>query len=93
MEQAIEIASQGTDGIFLSFDMDALDPLYAPGVGTPVQGGLTYREAHLVCEMIAESGRLVGMDFVEVNPILDDRNKTAGLVVELILSALGNRVW
>ncbi len=93
MEQAIQIASQGTDGLFLSFDMDSIDPLYAPGVGTPVQGGLTYREAHLACEMIAESGKLVGMDLVEVNPILDERNKTAGLAVELILSALGKRVW
>jgi arginase len=73
--------------------MDSIDPLYAPGVGTPVQGGLSYREAHLICEMVAESGKLVGMDFVEVNPILDDRNKTAALAVELILSALGKRVW
>jgi arginase len=93
MEQAIEIASQGTDGIYLSFDMDSIDPLYAPGVGTPVQGGLTYREAHLILEMAAESGILLGMDFVEVNPILDEKNKTAELAVELILSGLGKRVW
>jgi len=92
MERAIEIAAKGTEGIYLSLDMDALDPLYAPGVGTPVQGGLTYREAHLACEMIAESGLLLGMDIVEVNPILDDRNKTAKLSVELILSALGKRI-
>ncbi len=93
MQQALDIATRGTDGLYLSFDMDSVDPLYAPGVGTPVQGGLTYREAHLICEMIAESGKLVGMDFVEVNPILDERNKTASLAVELILSALGKRVW
>ncbi len=93
VSRAIEIASQDTDGIYLSFDMDALDPLYAPGVGTPVAGGLTYREAHLACELIAETGRLVGMDVVEVNPILDDRNRTGNLAVELALSALGSRVW
>ncbi|GAB4581416.1 MAG: arginase [Anaerolineales bacterium] len=93
MQQALDIVTRGTEGLYLSFDMDSIDPLYAPGVGTPVQGGLTYREAHLLCEMVAESGKLVGMDFVEVNPILDDRNKTAALAVELILSALGKRVW
>jgi arginase len=91
--QAIDVASRGTEGIYLSFDMDSLDPLHAPGVGTPVPGGLTYREAHLACEMIAETGRLVGMDLVEVNPILDERNRTAALAVELALSALGQRVW
>ncbi|NUM45350.1 MAG: arginase [Anaerolineales bacterium] len=93
MQQALDIVMRGTEGFYLSFDMDSIDPLYAPGVGTPVQGGLSYREAHLICEMVAESGKLVGMDFVEVNPILDDRNKTAELAVELILSALGKRVW
>ncbi len=92
MKSAIETAARGTDGIYLSFDLDALDPLYAPGVGTPVQGGLTYREAHLACELLAESGLLIGMDMVEVNPILDDKNKTACLAVELILSALGKRI-
>lgn len=93
MQQALDIATRGTDGFYLSFDMDSLDPLYAPGVGTPVQGGLTYREAHLICEVVAETGKLVGMDVVEVNPILDERNRTAALAVELILSALGKRVW
>lgn len=93
MQQALDIVTRGTEGVYLSFDMDSIDPLYAPGVGTPVQGGLSYREAHLICEMVAESNKLVGMDFVEVNPILDDRNKTAELAVELILSALGKRVW
>lgn len=93
MQQAIHIAATGTDGIYLSFDMDAIDPLYAPGVGTPVPGGLTYREAHTACEMVCESGKLIGMDLVEVNPILDERNRTALLAVELALSALGKRVW
>jgi arginase len=91
--RALDVVSEGTDGIYLSFDVDALDPLYAPGVGTPVSGGLTYREAHTACEMIAETGRLVGMELVEVNPILDERNRTASLAVELTLSALGLRVW
>ncbi len=90
--RAIEIVSRGTQGIYLSLDMDALDPLYAPGVGTPVSGGLTYREAHLACEMVAETGRLAGMDIVEVNPILDDRNRTAKLAVDLALSAFGKRL-
>ena len=93
MERAMEIASRGTDGIYLSLDLDALDPVYAPGVGTPVPGGLTYREAHLACEMIAETGKLLGMDLVEVNPILDERNRTALMAVELAASALGKRVW
>jgi arginase len=91
--KAIEVVSRGTQGIYLSFDLDAIDPLYAPGVGTPVAGGLTYREAHLACEMLAETGLLVGMDLVEVNPILDERNKTAAMAVELAISALGKRVW
>lgn len=93
MERAIAVASQGTEGIYLSLDLDALDPVYAPGVGTPVPGGLTYREAHLACEMIAETGKLLGMDLVEVNPILDERNRTAVLAVELAASALGKRIW
>ncbi len=93
MQQAIEHTSENADGIYLSFDMDALNPVYAPGVGTPVQGGLTYREAHMACEMIAETGKLVGMDLVEVNTILDERNKTAELAMELACSALGQRVW
>ncbi|MGB8645763.1 MAG: arginase [Anaerolineae bacterium] len=91
--RAIDVASRGTEGIYLSFDLDAIDPVYAPGVGTAVDGGLTYREAHMVCEMVAETGRLVGMDLVEVNPILDERNRTARMAVELALSALGKRVW
>ncbi len=93
MERAVALASQGTEGIYLSLDLDALDPVYAPGVGTPVAGGLTYREAHLACELVAESGTLKAMDVVEVNPILDEHNRTAQLAVELVLSALGKRVW
>ena len=93
MENAIAILGDDIDGIYLSFDVDSLDPRHAPGVGTPVPGGLTYREAHLACEMIAETGKLIGMDFVEVNPILDIQNQTGALVVELIVSALGKRIW
>ncbi len=93
MQQAIDVACANTEGIYLSFDMDALNPIYAPGVGTAVQGGLTYREAHMACEMIAETKNLAGMDVVEVNTILDERNKTAELAMELACSALGKRVW
>jgi len=93
MEKAIERVSKDVDGIYLSFDMDALDPRHAPGVGTPVPGGLTFREAHLACEMIAETGQLIGLDMVEVNPILDVQNATAILAVEFIRSALGSRIW
>ncbi|GAB4486167.1 MAG: arginase [Anaerolineales bacterium] len=93
LEKAIERVSREVDGIFLSFDMDSLDPRHAPGVGTPVPGGLTYREAHLICELVAETGSLIGLDLVEVNPILDAQNATAALSVELAVSALGRRVW
>jgi arginase len=93
IEKCIERVSRDVDGIYLSFDMDSLDPRHAPGVGTPVPGGLTFREAHLACEMIAETGKLIGMDMVEVNPILDVQNQTALLAVEFIRSALGSRVW
>ena len=93
IEKAIERVSRDVDGIYLSLDMDALDPRHAPGVGTPVPGGLTFREAHLACEVIAETGKLIGMDIVEVNPILDVQNQTALLAVEFIRSALGSRIW
>jgi arginase len=93
VSRAIDRISRDVDGIYLSFDVDSLDPRHAPGVGTPVSGGLTYREAHLACEMVAETGKLAGVDMVEVNPILDVQNQTAHLAVELILSALGRRVW
>jgi len=93
LEKCIERVSRDVDGIYLSFDMDALDPRHAPGVGTPVNGGLTFREAHLACEVAAETGKLIGMDMVEVNPILDVQNRTAIHAVEFIRSALGSRVW
>jgi len=93
MEKALAHVMQDVDGIYCSFDVDSLDPRHAPGVGTPVAGGLTYREAHLACEMIAETGKLVGMDLVEVNPILDVQNQTAALAVDLAVSALGRRIW
>ena len=93
IEKAVERVSRDADGIYLSFDMDALDPRHAPGVGTPVPGGLTFREAHLACEVIAETGKLVGMDIVEVNPILDVQNQTALLAMEFVRSALGSRIW
>ncbi len=93
LEKALAHIGTGVDGLYLSFDMDVLDPRHAAGVGTPVSGGLTYREAHLACELVAETGKLVGMDIVEVNPILDVQNQTAHLAVELALSALGRRIW
>jgi arginase len=92
VEQALSVAGRGTAGIHVSFDLDVCDPSIAPGVGTPVKGGLDYREAHMVMEMIAESGLLRALDLVEVNPILDDRNTTAILGVELALSALGQKI-
>ena len=92
MKQAIAVASQHDNPIHLSLDMDALDPREAPGVGTPVRGGLSYREAHLAMEMIANSRRLISMDVVEVNSILDRENTTALLAVELIQSALGKKI-
>lgn len=93
VSRGIEIASRGTDGIHVSFDLDVLDPAEAPGVGTPVAGGITYREAHLAMELMADSGRLLSMDMVEVNPILDFQNKTAELAVGLICSAFGKRIF
>jgi len=92
MRQAIEIACRGTAGFHLSFDVDGCDPAVAPGVGTPVPGGLTNRESHLVMEHAAESGKLLGLELTEINPILDQRNQTAELAVELALSALGKIV-
>jgi len=92
MDEALERATAGTVGFHLSFDLDALDPREAPGVGTPVQGGLTYREGHLVCEKAAASGRIVGLELVELNPVLDDRNHTARLAVGLLASALGQSI-
>jgi len=93
MKQAIEIASNGTEGIHLSFDIDSLTPEAAPGTGTKVHSGLTIREAFLAVEMLYESGKLLSMDMVEVNPILDISNKTAKLASEIVLSALGKMVY
>lgn len=92
IEEALERVNAGTGGFHVSFDLDSLDPREAPGVGTPVQGGLTYREAHLVCEKAAGSGRMVGLEVVELNPVLDDRNHTAHLAVGLVASALGQTI-
>lgn len=92
IRQAIEIAGSGTAGIHLSFDFDGLDPDIAPGVGTPVKGGIRYREAHLLMEKVALTGRMIGLEMVELNPILDLRNQTAELGVELIQSAFGKRI-
>jgi len=92
IREALDVVTKATGGFHLSFDMDSLDPEIAPGVGTPVPGGLTYREAHLACELVAESGALRSLEFVEVNPILDDRNRTGRLAVGLIMSALGKTI-
>ena len=92
MDQAVAIASRGTAGFHLSLDLDYVDPEHAPGVGTPVRGGATYREAHLAMEIICDSGGMVSMEVVEVNPVIDEVNRTADLAVELILSALGKKI-
>ena len=92
MERALAIANSDTAGIHVSFDVDVCDPSIAPGVGTPVRGGLNYREAHMVMEMIADSGQLTALDLVEINPILDAQNQTAMLGTELVLSAFGQRI-
>lgn len=91
-EEAVKLASAGTAGIHVSFDVDVCDPSIAPGVGTPVKGGLDYREAHLAMEIIADSGLMTSLDLVEVNPTLDVRNATAQLATELALSALGLKI-
>jgi arginase len=92
VEEALSLAGRGTGGIHLSFDLDVCDPSIAPGVGTPVKGGLDYREAHTLMEIVADSGLLRALDLVEVNPILDDRNTTANLACELAASALGQKI-
>ena len=90
--EAIEHVSRFTSGIHLSFDLDGVDPQHAPGVGTPVPGGLTVRESHLICEAVHRTGRLLGMEMVELNPTLDIQNKTGELAVWLILSAFGKTI-
>jgi arginase len=92
MNQAIQLACDGTAGFHLSLDMDFVDPKDAPGVGTPVRGGVTYREAHLAMEMICDSRRMLSMEVVEVNPVIDEVNRTADLAVELVMSGLGKRI-
>lgn len=92
MIEALAVANDGTAGFHLSFDMDVLDPDEAPGVGTPVRGGITYREAHLAMETICDCDRMVSMEVVEVNPVLDVANRTALLAVELITSAMGKKI-
>ena len=93
IERAIDIAGSETAGIHVSFDVDAADPSIAQGVGTPKRGGLTYREAHLLMEMVADCGKMVSLDMAEVNPLEDSHNQTAELASELILSAMGKRIY
>ena len=92
MEEALRAAGRGTAGYHVSLDMDWIDPEDAPGVGTPVRGGATYREAHLAMEIIADHGRMVSFEIVEVNPVIDEHNRTADLAVELALSAFGKKI-
>ncbi len=93
MKQSIAIASDGTNGIHVSFDVDAITPQEAPGVGTPVHSGLTVREAFLAAELVASSKKLLALDMVEINPILDEGNKTGSLACELVLAFLGKTVY
>jgi arginase len=92
MEEALRMAGRGTAGYHVSLDMDWIDPEDAPGVGTPVWGGATYREAHLAMEIISDHGRMLSFEIVEVNPVIDERNQTADLAVELSLSAFGKKI-
>lgn len=92
MKEAIAVATNGTLGFHVSFDLDGIDPIYAPGVSTPVTGGVSYREAHLMLEMMADTKKLMSMEFVELNPMCDIEHKTAGLVVDLVQSALGKSI-
>jgi arginase len=92
MEEALRAAGRGTAGYHVSLDMDWIDPEDAPGVGTPVRGGATYREAHLAMEVIADHGQMVSFEIVEVNPVIDEHNRTADLAVQLISSAFGKKI-
>ena len=92
MEEALRTAGNGTAGYHVSLDMDWIDPEDAPGVGTPVRGGMSYREAHLAMETICDSGRMLSMEIVEVNPVLDTANRTALLGIELVTSAMGKKI-
>ena len=92
MEEALRAAGRGTAGYHVSLDMDWIDPEDAPGVGTPVRGGATYREAHLAMEILADHGRMLSFEIVEVNPVIDEHNRTADLAVELACSAFGKKI-
>jgi arginase len=92
MSEALRFATDDTEGVTVSVDMDLIDPADAPGVGTPVRGGITYREAHLAMEMIADSEAMVSLEVVEINPVIDLHNKTALLAVEMVMSALGKKI-
>lgn len=92
VQEAIRVATNGTAGFHLSFDVDAMDPSVAPGVGTAVRGGITYREGHLAMEILHDSGKMLSMDVAEVNPVLDTANQTADLAVEMALSAFGKHI-
>jgi arginase len=92
MEEALRAAGRGTAGYHVSLDMDWIDPEDAPGVGTPVRGGATYREAHLAMEIVADHGRMLSFEIVEVNPVIDEHNRTADLAVELVCSAFGKKI-
>jgi arginase len=92
LREAIDQVSDGTAGIHVSLDLDFVDPREAPGVGTPVRGGATFREAHLAMETLWDTGRIVAVDLVEVNPVLDEVNHTAELAVGLMASAFGQRI-
>jgi arginase len=92
MKKALARVTDGTDYVHVSFDLDAVDPTVAPGVGTPVKGGLDYREAHLIMELLHDSGVMTSLEMVEVNPILDDRNASGLFAVELVQSAFGKRI-
>ena len=92
IEEALRVAGRGTAGYHISLDMDWIDPEDAPGVGTPVRGGASYREAHLAMEIIADHGRMTSFEIVEVNPVIDEHNRTASLAVELALSAFGKKI-
>ncbi|ADQ67219.1 arginase [Halogeometricum borinquense DSM 11551] len=91
-QDALDVATNGTDGVHVSLDLDWLDPREAPGVGTPVRGGVTYREAHAAMELVAESGAMRSLELVEVNPILDEHNETAAVATELAASGFGKRI-
>lgn len=92
INEAIHRVNHGTAGIHLSFDLDGVDPSFAPGVGTPVPGGLTFRESHLICEKVAATGRVLGVEMVELNPVIDTENRTGRFAVWLITSALGKTI-